>query len=117
MTRKTDEGLQLLSKLIRARYGSRLKGLYRIDISGQYDYEDEPDEEVVVVLADGVWNPSDESEKLSDMTYDVLLETDLFVLAEPIQDSAWADPSKAADPISVKTLKTRAKLLTEAVQA
>ena len=117
MSKKTEEGLRLLSKLVRARYGNRVKGLYRINISEQYDYEDEPDAEVVVVLTDGDWQPSDESEKLSDLTYDVLLESDLFVLAEPIQESAWADPSEAADPIWVRTLKARAKLLTEKVQA
>ena len=118
MTRnETKSALQVLARIVRFHYGNRLRGIYLVDTRREYEPEDQPDEEIVVVLEDGDWRSFDEKMALADLTYDALLETDLFAVARPIAKSEWDDPSRAREPITVRQLKARAEALVEAVQA
>jgi len=89
----------------RKEYGDRLRGLYVFDClfdergqdnadeSGEDDGEVSVDLDVAVVLADGDWSFLDEKKRLIALTFNILLETDVFIRAWPLPASAWHDQS------------------------
>jgi hypothetical protein len=83
-------------------YGDRLRGLYVFDYlfdeSGADDDEVAVDLDVAVILADGDWSFLDEKKRLIALTFNILLETDVFIRAWPLPASAWRNPSSYSNP-------------------
>jgi hypothetical protein len=48
------------------------------------------------------------------LTYDILLEAELYIRALPVSLSDWLDPSAADDPGWILALKERAEPIMEA---
>ena len=90
--------LRRLAADVRKHYGERLRGVYLVDAKDLYDDEDAADLETVIVLADGEWRSMDERMALVDMTYDILLDTELYIRALPVSLSDWMDPAAARRP-------------------
>jgi hypothetical protein len=107
-------------------YGDRLRGLYVFDYlfdeygqddadeSGEDDGEVSVDLDVAVVLADGDWSFLDEKKRLIALTFDILLETDVFIRAWPLPASAWRDPSSYSNPSLVRAIKRNSEPVMEA---
>ena len=106
--------LRRLAVDVRTHYGERLKGIYLVDARNLYDDEDAADIETVIVLADGEWRSLDERMALVDLTYDILLDTELYIRALPVSLSVWLDPAAADDPSWIGALKERAEPIMEA---
>jgi hypothetical protein len=81
---------------VQGAYGARVLGLYAFDYlfeeSGEDDDEISVDVDVAVVLADGEWTLLDEKKRLIEITFDILLETEVYIRAWPLPASAWRDP-------------------------
>jgi uncharacterized protein len=108
---KNKVGLRALARKIQEHYGKRLIGVYRVDSAMPYDTHERPDEDIVVVLADGPWRVREEEDLLSDLTYDVMVETDLFALAWAVSKSLWENPAGAPDEMSLRSMKASAESL------
>lgn len=80
-----------VSDRVRRHYGRRLTGVYVVDQRKCWEGLDEPDLEIVLVL-DGPIDIDRETEIASDLTYDTMLATGVFVLAHPLSGSAWSSP-------------------------
>ena len=90
---------------LRSHYGDRLQGIYLVDTRDLYNENEQADAEVVVVLADGNWRPIDERKALVHLTYNSLLESELYIPALPVPLAAWQDPSTVSDPASILAIK------------
>ena len=113
-TTKPASALDRLLLDIRRHYGDRLKGIYRIDRADLLEDEDRSDAEIVVILADGAWRNLDEMRELSRMTFDVLMDAEVYIRAWPISLSAWNEPTTAAHPGLVDEFRTHAEPILEA---
>jgi hypothetical protein len=103
--------LRKLADDVRNHYGDRLRGIYLVDTRGLHNANEEGDAAVVVVLADGDWRPVHERKALVHLTYDLLLETELYIRALPMPLSAWQDPSASSDPASILAIKDRLRTI------
>lgn len=112
MTDLEDAALKRFSADARAEYGHRLLGLYVFDYLHDADEEDDDDEisvgaDVAVILADGDWGFLEEKKRLARLTFDILLDTEVYVRAWPLPASAWRDPSTYNNPALVRAIKRR----------
>jgi hypothetical protein len=106
--------LRKLADDVRNHYGDRLRGIYLVDTRGLHNANEEGDAAVVVVLADGDWRPVHERKALVHLTYDLLLETEIYIRALPMPLAAWQDPSSFHDPASIEAMKAHAEPIMEA---
>ena len=114
---KNRVGLRALARKIQDHYGHRLVGIYRVDTGMPYDAHESPDEEIAVVLSDGTWRIREEEDLLSDLTYDVMVETDLFALAWAVSKSLWDNPASAQDAMSLRSMKASGESLMDMVHS
>ena len=116
-SKKNRAGLRALARKIQDHYGNRLIGIYRVDSAMPYDAHERPDADIVVVLSDGTWRVREEEDLLSDLTYDVMVETDLFVLAWAVSKSIWENPASTPDAMSLRSMKASAESLMDMVHS
>ncbi|MDF3063987.1 MAG: putative polymerase, beta domain protein region [Microvirga sp.] len=106
-------GLARFSKVVRAHYGQRLKGLYLFGSRARGDHHPHSDVDVAVILDDGDWRSWDEVRALSDLTYDILIEDGPDIQGVPIRLSEWEEPSRHSNPSLVRTARRDGKPLEE----
>jgi hypothetical protein len=99
---EVERGVKRFARQVRDHYGSRLVGLYLYGTRSRGpdddgDESDESDAAVVAVLA-GEFDFWRELCALSDLSYDELIDHDIFIDAKPVVLSAWNDPATTADP-------------------
>jgi len=99
---------------VQRNYSGRLSGIYRIDRNAELESEDQSDAEIAVVLADGPWQLIVEQQRLGELTFDALMETEVYVRAWPISVSSWRDPSHDEHPGLVRDLQRHAVPIMEA---
>jgi|RhiMetdeSRZDD1v2_1073273.scaffolds.fasta_scaffold2399133_2 hypothetical protein len=110
--------LSRFSASVRKEYGDRLLGLYVFDyLFGDSGDDDEvsADTDVAVILTDGDWNFLEEKKRLVRLTFEILLDTEVYIRAWPLPASAWADPSTHANPVLVRDIKRHSEPILEAV--
>jgi hypothetical protein len=103
---------------VQKAYGARVLGLYAFDYLLKESGEDEEisvDVDVAVVLADGEWTLLEEKKRLIEITFDVLLETEVYIRAWPLPISAWRNPSTYANPELIRDIKQHSDPVMEAV--
>ena len=117
MTTPQEMALRRFSAEARVAYGDRLRGLYAFE----YLHEDDEDDDevsvgadVAVVLVDGDWSFLEEKKQLARLTFDILLDTEVYVRAWPLPASAWRDPSTHGNPSLVREIKRRSQPIMEA---
>ena len=93
-------GLPLLLDALKSRYGSRLSGVYSIDLREQYDEHEQSENWVAVVLDDSAWTPIDEDMALADIEADILLQSGHDFYAVPISRAEWERPVPRHSDIS-----------------
>ena len=101
----TERSLQELVSSVKRHYGDRLAGLYRIDRRRDLEEFDQADAEIVVVLADASGTLLDQMDELSVLTFDNLLEWEVYIRAWPVTLPDWSDPSVSARPGLIKEFK------------
>jgi len=104
------------SSEIRKAYGERLVGIYAFDYLFEDGHEDEisVDVDVAVILTDGDWTFLEEKKRLVAFTFDVLLESEVYIRAWPLPASAWRDPATYANPDLVRGIKHHSEPVMEA---
>lgn len=98
-------GLAEFSRRVRELYADRLKGVLLFGSRARGDHRPESDADVVVVLSDGDWREYDELMKLSDISFDVLLDHRTNVHPWPLPESAWLEPERYSNPWLVRAMR------------
>ena len=118
MNTQRSELLSRFSAGVRREYGDRLRGLYVFDyLFGESADDDEVsvDTDVAVILTDGDWSFLEEKKRLVRLTFDILLDTEVYIRAWPLSASAWNDPSTHANPQLMRDIKSHSEPILEAV--
>jgi len=97
------------ARAVRQAFGERVKGIYLFGSRARGDHMPESDADIAVVLEDGGWDYWSEKSRLTDMTYDLLIETGTDVQAWPVKDSEWVDPALHRNPALVRSMQEDAK--------
>jgi predicted nucleotidyltransferase len=82
-------GLERFVGTLREVYGQRLREItaFGSRVAGTANVSSDLD--LVVVLNDGDWDPIHERHRLSDISYDTLIDADLDIHAWPVARSEW----------------------------
>ena len=111
-----SDALRKLIARLRLHYGERLVGIQQIGPDTIWNSEDRADAEIVVILADGDWRQLDEHRKLAGLTFDSILEDEVYVRAWPVAKAAWENaPTSSETPGLVAKLRRNATAVLEVV--
>ncbi len=106
-----DAALDDLIARVRAHYGTRTGAIFRVDRTRHMEELDQSDAEIVVLIADGAWRSIDEHRNLAKLTFDTLMEHEVYIRAWPVPASAWLDPAQAEHPHLVREFQSTAQVL------
>jgi len=109
MSSRIERALVDLIGKVRSHYGSRAGSIYRIDRAANMEETDGSDAEIVVLLADGSWRTLDEQRALGKLTFEALMEHDVYIRAWPIAQAAWEEASLAEHPALVREFRSHAR--------
>ena len=106
---EVDEILSRFSRDVAKHYGASLAGVYLFGSRARGDFEPESDADVAVVLRGDHRDFWREQRVVSDIAYDYLLDTGLFIQPIPFGDADWSRPPEDND--LVRAAKRDAKAL------
>jgi predicted nucleotidyltransferase len=104
VTPSVAHALTLFSEAVQAAYGPRLVRLLLFGSRARGTAKRNSDADVVVVL-DEVADAWRERERLSDLAYDIIVETGEHVQAWPVSVEQWDKPEAARNPRLVQAMK------------
>lgn len=90
--------------VLRQKYGSSLKGLYIFGSRARGDFRPYSDVDVAVVLDDSTGQAS-QVLPLSELAYDVFLETGAEIQPWAFREAEWEQPDGSASPDLVRSAK------------
>jgi antitoxin ChpS len=105
----TAAGRAFVSAL-RERYGDRLTGVYLFGSRARGDFRPFSDLDVAIVLAGGAEALSEEI-ALSDLAYDLLLETGAEIQPWLFSAAEWVDPSRSAQADLIRAVRQDGRAL------
>jgi antitoxin ChpS len=88
-----DQAVQDFARAVRKSYGPRVKGIYLFGSRARGDHTPNSDADVAVVLSDGDWREWPETKRLTNIAYDLIVETGAALEAWPVRASEWEEPS------------------------
>ena len=77
--------------ILRNRYGASLKGIYLFGSRARGDFDPYSDVDVAIVLDDSAERPS-ETKSLSELAYDIFLQTGAEIQPWIFQEAEWRTP-------------------------
>ena len=104
-----ERAVAAYAKAIRAQYGRRLKGIFLFGSRARGDHARDSDADIAVVLADDGWESWPETKKLTDIAYDIIVETGAGLEAWPVSEDAWHSPERYPDASLLKAMQRDAK--------
>lgn len=108
MTPTERKALDAFAAAVRVHYGTRLRGVYHVNVIEYGHANEESDTDVVLVIEDGDWQLLTEKERLSELTLNALMDHGIYIGVWPLTASAWANPESARDPEFVRELQRKA---------
>ena len=93
------------ARLVRAAYGQRLKGIYLFGSRARGDHAPESDADIAVVLANDGWDYWSEKSRLTDLTYELLIDTGADLQAWPLRYDEWLRPATHRNPGLVAAMR------------
>lgn len=104
VTPSVSRALGMFAERVAATYGRRLSRITMFGSRARGDATRESDIDVAVVL-EGIEDLRAERDRLSDIAYDVLVETGEEVQAWPVSAADWENPNLARNPVLVRAMK------------
>lgn len=92
---EVGHALRRFAAAVRARYGSRLRGLYLFGSRARGDHKPDSDADVAIILADGDWRFWDEKMSLVDLAFDIGVDHRLYLQPWPFSESEWREPERS----------------------
>ena len=111
MATTIEAALSDLIARVRVHYGTRAGAIFRVDRTQHTEELDRSDAEIVVLIADGTWRSIEEHRNLTKLTFDTLMEHEIYIRAWPISVSSWLDPTRAEHPRLVREFQSTAQEL------
>jgi antitoxin ChpS len=102
-TATVDRTVHRFVDAVRAEFGARLRGVYLFGSRARGDNDPDSDVDVAVVLTD-LSDYADVEEFLSKASFDLFLETGVFIDPQPISDAAWTDPLNHGNPVLIEEI-------------
>ena len=99
---------------VQALYGTTLCDIPVFGSRARGDADPDSDLDLAIILKDGTWDTFDEKMRLTDLAYDALLATGLYIQSWPISYSAWVSNDRAALPLFVLGARRDARPVSEA---
>jgi uncharacterized protein len=103
-TPAVSRAISMFADRVGAEYGNRLVSLVMFGSRARGQASRESDIDIAVVL-DNIDDPTAERIRLSDISYDVLIETGEEVQAWPVPARTWDNPGLARNPVLVRAMK------------
>jgi predicted nucleotidyltransferase len=103
-TPPVSRAISMFADRVGAEYGTRLVSLVMFGSRARGQASRESDIDMAVVL-DNIDDPTAERLRLSDISYDVLIETGEEVQAWPVPAHTWDNPGLARNPVLVRAMK------------
>ncbi len=104
-----DAAIEEYARAIRSAYGSRVKGVYLFGSRARGDHTPESDADIAVVLADDGWRYWPETKRLTNLAYDIVVETGADLEAWPLRASEWGSPDLHENPELVHAMRRDAR--------
>ncbi len=101
---QTAQALDTFVRSVRGAYGQRLKRVMLFGSRARGEAREDSDFDVAVVL-DTITSRSAERNILSDLAYDIMIETSLEIQPWPISEDEWSDPDRHANPFLVRSMR------------
>jgi antitoxin ChpS len=89
---------------LKARYGDRLRGIYLFGSRARGDFSPYSDVDVAIIF-DGPVDAASQTKTLSELAYDVFLETGAEIQPWPFCEVEWSDPDSSSSPNLVRAAK------------
>lgn len=102
-------GLDLFVARVRARYGSKLEGVYLYGSRARGDHRPDSDADVAVVIDDGDWSDVAETVSLAEESFEILVDQSLDIQPRAIAASHWRDPQLDREAWLIHRIKTDAR--------
>ena len=99
---------------VRRHYGPGLVDIYVFGSRARGDARPDSDVDLAVILEDGGWGFWEEKMFLSELAYDALLKTGLWIQAWPVSRSEWREEDLRKVPFFVIGARPDAKPVSEA---
>ena len=104
VTAAVARAIAMFAERARAEYGHRLVKLLIFGSRARLQATRDSDIDVAVIL-DDVSDAQTERNRLSDIAYDVIVETEEEVQPWPISAHEWNNPQSARNPIFIRAIK------------
>jgi predicted nucleotidyltransferase len=91
--------------LVREVYGDRLVGIYLFGSRARGDHRPESDADVAVVFRDSPLDYWAEKSRLTELTYDFLVDDGAQIQAWPVTKEQWEHPESHANPSLLRAMK------------
>lgn len=103
------KALTAYSEVARERYGDRLRGMYLFGSRARGDSKPYSDVDVALVVAGDDVDSLQDARALSDLAYDVLLETGAEIQPWVLAERDWKQPADSTSPDLIEAIKRDGK--------
>lgn len=97
--------------LVRRAYGERLVGIYLFGSRARGDHRPESDADLAVVLRENDLDYWAEKSRLTDLTYDFLIEDGAQLQAWPVALQQWERPERHPNPDLLRAMRRDARAI------
>jgi predicted nucleotidyltransferase len=104
VTPSVARAVEMFAERARAEYGRRLVKLLMFGSRARHEATRDSDIDVAVVL-DEIRDAQVERNRLSDIAYDVIVETEEEVQPWPVSAHEWNNPQSGRNPIFIRAVK------------
>ncbi len=105
VTPAVARAIEMFAQRAKAEYGDHLRKILLFGSRARRQATPDSDVDVAVVL-DIVLDPGEDQNRLSDITYDVLVETGAEIQPWPVPEAQWDDPQSAPNPVLIREMQS-----------
>jgi predicted nucleotidyltransferase len=106
-----DEAVRSFADTLRERFGARLSAIHLFGSRTRGDFRPYSDVDIAVVIGDEDAGSFSTTKALSDLAYDVFLDTGAKIEVWPFTEVEWNDPRRSLSPSLVESVRRDGRLI------